>query len=56
MLVFPIPYGSLGIIDGIYVKETRIRLKSSLLIQPENWPDVKKVDFQSYRNNMLWVV
>jgi hypothetical protein len=56
MLVFPIPYGSLGIIDGIYVKETRIWLKSSLLIQPENWPNIEKVDFQSYRNNMLRVV
>ena len=47
------PQGSLGIIGGIYVKEIRIPLKSSLLIYPEYGPEVKKVDFQHYRNNML---
>ena len=31
MLVFPIPKGSLGIIDGIYVKEIRIPSKPCLL-------------------------
>ena len=54
--LLPIPYGSLGIIDEIYVREIRISSKSRPLKNPENGPEMKKVDFQHYRNNMLWVV
>ena len=54
--ILPFPYGSLGIIDGIYVREIRIPSKSRLTKHPKNGPELKKVDFQRYRNNMLWVV
>ena len=56
MNLLPIPYGYLGIIDWIYVREIRIPSKSCSLKQPENGPELKKVDFQQCRNNMLLVV
>ena len=54
--LLPISYGPLGIIDGIYVREIRIPSKSRPTKHPENGPELKKMDFQHYRNNMLWVV
>ena len=54
MNLLPIPYGYLGIIDGIYVREIRIPSKSRPLKHPENGPKLNKVGFQRHWNNMLW--
>ena len=56
MNLLPIPCGSLGIIDGTYVREFRIPSKSRPLKNLENGTELKKMDFQHYQNNMLWVV